>query len=751
MTQRTPRSTILAVLNRIGGRLFQSERDDIDYLYSVIESIDDLIVSINLRGIVTLYHVGSEQPTTFDVVGNPNPHYRDMLPPVLSGRIDKAIPILLQTQRAQQFEYLIPGDGTGDRFYSARLVPIFDSENHIKGITIMARDITPVMSTTFREQRLLELETLSRQITKLCLEAPNTETAAPQLLTMIGEAFGIARVDICELVSSDDNLWFESRYRWDLYKDARRERIQRIDNLLLPRAFIEFMHEHGSIYTPKSTSYPTEIQHFLRAAKLDSVFVMPYYINDSMHGVVVLYSGKNDRVWTPEESTTVRAAAESYARMLESETTKRELIVARDAALQSSRSKSDFMSNMSHEIRTPIGALFGMLELLGETELTPHQRELISFANNSARRLLNIVDDILDFAKLEERRVPLESLPVDVRSLLNEIESSYVPVAHKKGIHFNIQVAPALPHHIMTDPTRLRQIINNLVSNAIKFTDRGRVQLLVHLDSLSPEQIGLSITVSDTGIGIAREHFNSIFESFVQADASTTRRYGGTGLGLAISKEIATLMGGTLTVESELGKGSQFTFRAMFKLPEHESLPAQTDTSEWLTIVAEEESQDTPTPDDDPNKTLPVFTPEGGRTTRKTSGRVLVADDDSTNQRLIVEVLLALNVEVVIARDGLEVLDALAKQPFRMLILDMHMPKMDGLATARAIRNGAHQPDIPILFLTASVSLHASGGNPMEQLLEARFDAILYKPFSIADLRAVVRKWLLPPPEESSQ
>ncbi|MBK9229792.1 MAG: response regulator [Anaerolineae bacterium] len=551
------------------------------------------------------------------------------------------------------------------------------------------RDVTQQRKDEARQRRLLELAVVHGDMSKQFLTSGLQ--AVDEVLLRLGKTLDVSRAYIFRYRTTDRLL--DNTHEW--CAEGVAPEIQHLQGIAVEETIPSWQHildEQGLIIASTTQHLPEEVQRLLRPQGVQALLLVVFSVNNQLAGFIGLDEVRHARQWLPEEVTAVRNTAEAYARLLEREQAERELLRARDAALESARLKSQFVANMSHEIRTPMNGVIGMLDLLHASDLNPTQLDYVNTAHHSAEALLFIINDILDFSKIEAGKMELEHDDFDLQHVVEDVAELLARPAQSKGLELATLIHRDVQTRLHGDPMRLRQVLTNLVSNAVKFTEHGEVIVQVTREQETDTQIIVRFVVSDTGIGIVPEQQKTIFQSFVQADGSTTRKYGGTGLGLAISKQLVELMGGKIGTQSQLGRGSIFWFTAVF------------------------------------GKQAALATGEAATPADLRNVRVLVVDDNATNRLILHQQLLSWECVPVEVTGGAEALTALrdaqrSGNPFRVVLCDWQMPDMDGGMLSVQVKRD------PVLAATPLVLLTSVGEFGLERMADTiGFTASLTKP-----------------------
>ena len=728
-------------------------------------------------------------------------------------------------------------------------IPIEDAENKNQGILWIYRNITERKKgerDLLRQSKILSGTAIAMNY---LLTIPDHDQAMQKALEAVGVATGVDRAYIFEAKIDEftGETFLDQQFEWTAEGVISEIGNSELQNMPFSREYPRWFNllTNGQTLSGLVKDFPANERHFLEPQNIISLIVVPVFVNDVFWGTVGFDDCSKGIQWSDNEASILTALAASIGGSISREIIGRELSNARLIAEKATKTKSDFLATMSHEIRTPMNGVIGMTSLLMQTQLTPDQRDYAETIKTSGELLLNLINDILDFSKIESGKMVLEEHKFDVRMAIEDVIDLVTTQVSQKKLGLYFHVAPSIPQFIMGDLTRIRQILVNLVSNAIKFTPSGEIVIRVKQIEIQEDEAILEFSVKDTGVGIPSEKIDRLFKPFSQVDASTTRKYGGTGLGLAICYKLVKLMNGDIHVISEPNKGSEFLFTIktiysgndeQFKDP----LPGQkimegkkilivdgnptsnvilcnlsnnagmsylsaNSAKMTLNIINEKRDFDliiidNELSDMDSNllafeikKTkeyaeIPLILVSNPTSTNSSPNavnnfhvrinkplkqsqlisyivslltdikslqikstnqpiqlqkineiyplKILVAEDNAINQKLILKLFEMLGYNIQIAANGFEVIDALNRMEIDIVFMDIQMPEMDGFeATQQIIARWADQRPL-IVAMTANALK-----SDREKYLAAGMDDYISKPLTINQVKVGIEKW----------
>jgi PAS domain S-box-containing protein len=600
----------------------------------------------------------------------------------------------------------------GDYIWLETIIkPILDEDEVVK-LICTSRNITEQNNAHEKLKKKDQLLQAVAQATHSLLINTDLDMAIAESIQSLGSRALVDRVYIFQnhfsetqqqWLTSETHEWTDDEYAYRLtnpnvnVKNIPFESIKKI---------IEPLQKRRPFLSYKSDERDPQLKAIYEKAELLSSVAVPIFVQDQFWGFVGFDAYKREREWSEGEFSILRSYASSLAAAIKRKQITEEMVQARKLAESASHAKSEFMANMSHELRTPMNGIIGFTDLVLTTELQKAQREYLQNVKKSAYGLLGIINDILDFSKIEAGKLLIDNTLFKLDELIEETIDILTVKAFEKKLEMLCRVDPSIPSQFLGDPVRIRQIVVNLLGNAIKFTSEGEIFVSIQKNSDTYVEDGkkymrLDVQVKDSGIGIPREKLQKIFESFTQADTSTTRKYGGTGLGLTISKSLAELMGGYLSVESEPGNGSSFTLHLILE-------------------VANEQ----------PEVLLP------GKPLLK---KVLIVDDNTTNLALMQETFGYFRIEAETARSGAEALLKIAEatrnnEPFNLILTDHQMPGMDGITLVKEIKKEWPDSEQPFILMLSSLEKNIY----QHEAAKAGISKFLSKPVKIHELHATL-------------
>lgn len=633
-------------------------------------------------------------------------------------RFGKTIQTALESGKVETCEYELESVDVGKHFFEARVSRMVERTGESDRVVWVAYDISERKKSEAAIKQRDGILQASARANNTLLTTSNFGEAIETAIADIGRALGAERVHVFEILdrSLETLFSFNCSVEWSKNSHVptllkQHQPIEGPFEEYFP-GWYEQMHTDGAIALTAQPQLDRDAVSVLRHLDCQAILAIPMWIRGKLNGFLSIEYCTKPHTWNQSEINAVRVLASSISGLILIEENQRALKIARDRASAASVAKGEFLSVMSHEIRTPMNAILGYADLLSQTDLSELQSEQTSIIRRSGKALLALINNILDYSKIEANVLELESEQFDLEQLVCEALEGVLYQAKDKGLEVDFKIDSAVGEFYIGDPHRLKQILINLANNAVKFTNQGSVQIHVQLSDCTHKGSydRLRFKVIDTGCGIEPNALQKIFEPFLQEDSSTTRRYGGTGLGLAISQRLVERMDGSLRAESTLGKGSTFLFEIELQRPEQAKATRN--------LFSNSQSQ------------TGLVSPDFAKRHPLT---ILLCEDDDDNRWMINELLQQMGYQPQLATDATEASQQLFKHRFDVILLDVRLPEQSGIELTKAIRSGDLHPRLTQQYIIAVTAFAMQ--EDREDCLAAGMNDYLRKPIEIEELK----------------